>query len=207
MDRGLKIPFFKGFFDSIIYTNLKIIRKKYLNYTKRAKFCAAVISNIQLTDGFRLRFINELDKYKKVDMGGHYNNNVGNINNKIIFFSSYKFSIVMENTEADGYLSEKVIESFLSGTIPIYYGDYIIDEFINPKAYILVRGDKDMKTKIDYIKKIDINDDLYQTIINENIFIDINFSEKMQKEKIEFFYNIFSQNITVAKRVDYYNFK
>ena len=206
LDRGLKIPFFKGYFNSIIYTNFKIVRMKYLNYTKR-KFCAAVISNVKYADGFRLRFINELDKYKKVDMGGHYKNNVGKIHNKILFLSSYKFSIAMENTEGDGYISEKIIESFLSGTIPIYYGDFMIDEFINPKSYILVRGDKDMKTKIDYIKEIDINGDLYQNLLNENIFKDLNFNAKIQKEKIEFFYNIFSQNIKIAKRVDYYHFK
>ena len=78
-----------------------------------------------------IKIFNELSKYKRVDMGGRYKNNVGKIKNKIQFFESYKFSIAMENTEGDGYISEKIIESFLSGTIPIYYGDYIIDEFIN----------------------------------------------------------------------------
>ena len=53
-------------------------------------------------------------------MGESYNNNVGVIHNKIEFLSSYKFSIAMENTEEEGYLSQKIIDSFLSGTIPIY---------------------------------------------------------------------------------------
>ena len=76
--------------------------------------------------------------YKKVDMGGIYLNNVGGpIANKIEFLSSYKFSIAMENTEGDGYISEKIYDSFISGTIPIYYGDYTIDEYINPKSFIL----------------------------------------------------------------------
>ena len=44
----------------------------------------------------------------------------------------------MENSNGDGYISEKIIESFLAGTIPIYYGDYMVDEYINPKAYILI---------------------------------------------------------------------
>ena len=70
-------------------------------------------------------------------MGGYVFNNVGGkITNKTEFLSSYKFSIAMENSEGDGYISEKIIESFISGTIPIYYGDYMIDEFINPKSYI-----------------------------------------------------------------------
>ena len=89
-------------------------------------------------------------------MGGNVFNNVGcKIANKIDFLSSYKFSIAMENSEGDGYISEKIIESFISGTIPIYYGDYMIDEFINPKSYILIKNEKDIKKKIEYIKKID----------------------------------------------------
>jgi hypothetical protein len=43
----------------------------------------------------------------------------------------------MENSNGDGYISEKIVDSFRAGTIPIYYGDYILDEFINPKTYIL----------------------------------------------------------------------
>ena len=55
----------------------------------------------------------------------------------------------MENSEGDGYLSEKILDSFQSGTIPIYYGDYMVEEYINPKAYILIRGKKDIKKKIE----------------------------------------------------------
>ena len=86
-------------------------------------------------------------------MGGRYRNNVGKIINKIKFLSSYKFSIAMENTEGDGYVSEKIIDSFLSGSIPIYYGSYMIDEYINPKSIILIRGNKDMKKKNSIYKR------------------------------------------------------
>ena len=41
----------------------------------RTKFCAAVISNSYMAN-FRLKFINDLSKYKKVDMGGRYGNNI-----------------------------------------------------------------------------------------------------------------------------------
>ena len=104
-------------------------------------------------------------------MGGKYLNNVGYISNKRDFLSSYKFSIAMENTEGDGYTSEKIIDSFLAGTIPIYYGNYMVEEFINPKAFILIRGEKDIIQKIEYIKKIDQDDELYRNILKEKIFI------------------------------------
>ena len=40
----------------------------------------------------------------------------------------------------------------------------MVDEFISPELYILIRGEKDIKEKIEYIKKIDNNDELYKKI-------------------------------------------
>ena len=141
------------------------IRNKVINNPQRTKFCAAVISK-NYNSTFRIKFINELNKYKKIDMGGKYNNNIGHpVINKIKFLSSYKFSIAMENSEGDGYISEKIIESFLSGAIPLYYGDYMIDEYINPKSYILIKSEKDIFKKIEYIKNIDNDIKLYKDIL------------------------------------------
>ena len=126
-----------------------------LNEPKRTKFCASVISNTKYGDFFRLKFMDELSEYKQIDYGGSYKNNIGGkIKNKTEFLMSYKFSIAMENSNGDGYNSEKIYQSFLSGTIPIYYGDYMIDEIYNPKAFILIKGKKDMKKKLSILKRL-----------------------------------------------------
>ena len=105
-------------------------------------------------------------------MGGIFNNNIGGpVKNKIRFLSSYKFSIAMENTEGQGYISEKILDSFIAGTIPIYYGGYMIDEYINPKSFILIKNEKDIKKKIQYIIKLDNNEELYKSILKEDLFI------------------------------------
>ena len=127
-------------------------------------------------------------------MGGKVFNNVGGrVKNKIKFLSSYKFSFAMENSEADGYISEKIVDSFIAGTIPIYYGGYMVDEYINPKAIILIRSQKDIKKKIEYIKKIDNDDELYHKILKENIFNEKyeKMLEENFKEETKFFRNIF----------------
>ena len=183
------------------------VKNKFLNSTIKKKFCASVISNYFSTDFFRLKFIKELNKYKRVDMGGKYLNNVGYVSNKISFLSSYKFSIAMENSEGDGYTSEKIIDSFLAGTIPIYYGNYMVDEFINPKSFILIRGEKDMIQKIEYIKKIDKDDELYRNILKEKVIINEDLTNTNIKEYEEFFFHIFEQEKFKAKRVDNYHFK
>ena len=139
-------------------------------------------------------------------MGGKYKNNIGEfVKNKIEFFSSYKFSIAMENSEGDGYTSEKLFQSFISGTIPIYFGNYMIDEYINPKSLILIKSEKDMYNKIDFIKRIDNDDELYKQILQEKAFNNnINLRNKYQinKEKINFFFNIFNQDKSYAFRRD-----
>ena len=136
-------------------------------------------------------------------MGGGYKNNVGGkVKNKIQFLTSYKFSIAMENTNGDGYVSEKIIDSFLAGTIPIYYGNYNVDEYINPKSYILIKGEEDLKKKIDYIIEIDNNKEKYLSILKEKVILDQFVSEKIKSELKQFLINIFSQDHSLAHRID-----
>ena len=184
-------------------------RKEILKSPIRKKFCGAVISNCE--NNFRLNFIERLNNYKKIDMGGKCKNNVNRrVKNKIEFLSNYKFSIAIENSDGDGYLSEKILDSFLAGTIPIYYGDYLLDEFINPKSFILIKGEKDIERKIEYIKQIDEDDNLYKAILSEKPIIDDNFANKIDRIEIKsFLKHIFRQDKNKAFRRDdsYYKFK
>jgi len=185
------------------FSAIKEIREEVLKNSVRTKFCAAVISNGHWSH-FRSRFLNKLNKYKKVDMGGKYRNNIGgHVKDKIKFFSSYKFSLAMENSNGDGYSSEKIFHSFISGTIPIYYGDYLIDEYINPKAYILIKGEKDIEAKIEYIKSIDNDYKKYRSIMSENVIVDNNFIKKIDDELKLFLNNIFQQEKSKAHRIDF----
>ena len=135
-------------------------------------------------------------------MGGKCKNNVGGrVYNKIDFLTKYKFSIAMENTRGDGYISEKIVDSFRAGTIPIYYGDFLVDEYINPKTYILILGEKDVNEKIDYIKRIDNDDKLYKSIMKENPIIDKNFVNKIDKDESMSFLKIFFGKKKI-KRID-----
>ena len=175
LDKYLKFPFcfvFRILQFEMNLSKIHEIRINSLSSLKNKKFCSATISNSIITDKFRLEFIEKLNKYKQVDMGGSYKNNVGGkVKDKIKFFSQYKFSIAMENSDGDGYASEKIIDSFLSGTIPIYYGDYMIDEYINPKSFILIKGERHLNEKLEYIRQIDINDSLYINLMKDsNIF-------------------------------------
>ena len=178
-------------------------RNKVLNGPKREKFCGAVLNHERNEDHFREKFVYELNKYKAVDLGGEINNTVGhNITNNIEFFSSYKFSIAFEKNSGDGYATGHIINSLLAGTIPIYYGDYLIDEYINPNTFILVRNEIDLMEKIEYIKEIDQNDELYKKFLTEDVLVDENIIQKRKKEEIEYWSHIFRPDKYDAKRID-----
>ena len=106
----------------------------------------------------------------------------------------------MENSKTQGYISEKLVDCFEAGTIPIYYGDDTVLELLNSKSYIHIKNEDEFEEKIELIKKIDNNDTLYQEIIREKIVIDdTRYGRELQKYK-DFIYHIIEQDKEKAKR-------
>mmetsp|Transcript_33169 Transcript_33169/g.71666 ORF Transcript_33169/g.71666 Transcript_33169/m.71666 type:complete len:564 (+) Transcript_33169:92-1783(+) len=48
----------------------------------------------------------------------------------------YKFHITMENTNLDGYVSEKLFNGALAGGIPIYFGASNVGKYTNKKSFV-----------------------------------------------------------------------
>ena len=78
----------------------------------------------------------------------------------------------------------------------------MLDEYINPKTYILIKGEKDIKNKINYIKAIDNDDNLYREILKEKVIIDENFSDKIDYELKLFLNHIFEQDKLKSTRIN-----
>lgn len=58
---------------------------------------------------------------------------------KLAFLSDYYFSLSIENSCVDGYVTEKLLHPMTSITIPAYWGDPNIDEDINIESIIDLR--------------------------------------------------------------------
>jgi hypothetical protein len=52
------------------------------------------------------------------------------------FFHDFKYCIVMENRKVDGYISEKILNGFLAGCLPIYYGTAEVFDIFNADAFV-----------------------------------------------------------------------
>ena len=62
---------------------------------------------------------------------------VGYAKNKIEVLKTYKFNFCLENTKSsEGYVSEKIFDSFEAGAIPVYLGSSNIDKYIPRDCYI-----------------------------------------------------------------------
>lgn len=48
----------------------------------------------------------------------------------------YRFSIAFEHSQQAGYTTEKIADAFLAGSIPIYWGDPVIDVDFDPEAFV-----------------------------------------------------------------------
>ena len=72
--------------------------------------------------------------------------------------ANYKFALYFENTVYHGYLTEKIIDCFVAGVIPIYFGDPMVERIIPPEIFIDMRNYStwdDLYAKIRSIDKIE----------------------------------------------------
>lgn len=197
-DRYARIPLYDLFQYKSNYEKLKC-RKAFTleDLHKKTGFCNFVVSNCFAFDK-RSLFYDALSKYKKVDSGGRYRNNVGGpVKDKLEFQRNYKFSIAFENCSHSGYTTEKIMEAFVAGTIPIYYGDPDVAKDFNSKAFINVHDYASFEDAIERVKEIDNNDELFIEMMNEN---PINPDVRIDDFEA-FLYNIFDQPLDkVARR-------
>jgi len=115
----------------------------------KTKLCSMISSNKNLCAGHQKR-LDIANKFKdKLDLYGLGFNRIENKNQGL---NDYCFSIVVENYQTPGYYTEKVLDCFLTGVIPIYLGDSDIGSVYNPNGIITYNDNFDIK---------DISIDLY----------------------------------------------
>lgn len=200
-DRYLRMPLYH-LYDNAYQKAIDRNRFDDTDYLER-KFCCSVISN-SLGDSARNRMLSLLEQYKSVDNGGRYKNNIGGcVKDKLEFESHYKFTLCFENSSTIGYTTEKLLEGFAGGGIPIYWGNPHVGKEFNPKAFIDCGSFETLQDAVEYIKEIDRDDRKYLEIVRENIFensAEAGKYENIQQQVIDFLKNIFEQEYEKAFR-------
>ncbi len=169
------------------------------------KFCNFVYSNNCMADPIREQLFNLLSKYKRVDAGGSFLNNIGGrVTDKHSFLKEYKFTLAIENSSLPGYSTEKIYDPFLARSLPIYWGhpnissNYHSNSFVNLKDYCSV------EEAIEEIIRLDNDDDAYLEKMATPFWpYGDSFEEfrNAEKERLRTFYrHIFEQPLEKAGR-------
>lgn len=93
----------------------------------KTKLISIISSFKKITLSHNLRH-KVIEKIKNIDV---YGNGYYPIDNKLYGLKDYMFSIAIENQKIDYFFSEKILDCFMTGTIPIYFGCPSIHRFFN----------------------------------------------------------------------------
>ena len=150
-------------FESLIDIK-SLMRPRKLDMTGKDKFCALIAGN---PEGLRINLFNSISKYKQVD---GYGNMFGRAlrQSKFDLLKEYKFCLCPENSIYDGYVTEKLVDAYAGGCVPIYSG--AIDDEFNGFAFFNYQDRseiEDMDDLVQTIKKWDTDDVLYRGTYEE----------------------------------------
>ena len=154
-----------------------LINKKFKKINERKFFLIYLAKNCITERELFFKLINK--KHEGCHAAGKCSNNIklkkdkGRLsfsNNKYIF-EDYKFVLCMENKIVPGYITEKILNAYLGGAIPIYWGDSkSVNYFFNPDSFININNFNSFNECIDYILELNKNPEKMLKMQQMNIF-------------------------------------
>lgn len=170
-------------------------------FKDREDFCAFVVSNP--ISQFRNEAFKALDSYKRVNSGGELYNNIGGRLSlkypgggcgdipKYNFLSKHKFSLSFENSQASGYITEKVLHAKMAGCVPLYWGDKDTDTDFVPGSFINLSQLSSPEQIIKVVQTLEENPEMCAKIASTPILneekkqVAIDIISKMSKRILE----------------------
>jgi len=140
------------------YGATRFKKSQHKIYTKQNNI-SLILSNKQDTQGHKFRHAcKDFVLNKNVDI---FQQKTNEYLDKFNTCESYRYSIVVENGKYESYFSEKIIDCFVTGVIPIYWGCPTISKFFNMDGIITFNS----LEELDFILKY-TDDKLYESKIN-----------------------------------------
>lgn len=197
-DRYFRFPNYLLYGDSF-----KLLCKRNIltDLSSKTDFCSFVVSNNNSSPERDL-FFDKLSEYKEVSSGGRHRNNVGGpVSDKLEFQKKHKFAIAFENCSQPGYSTEKILEAFASHSIPIYWGDPLIDRTFNENAFINCHSFSSWNEVVERVKELDCDEDACLKVLNAPVFApDTPSRDDIIEDLKKFLYHIFDQTASEAIR-------
>jgi len=118
------------------------------------KLVSIIASSKRMTNGHNLRH-QVIYTMKNLDV---YGRGYSPVEYKLDALKDYMFSVTIENCKEDYYFTEKLIDCFRTGTVPIYWGCPSIGDFFNIKGMIIINSIND-------ILNLDLTEEKYNDML------------------------------------------
>jgi len=124
---------------------------------EKSKMISMIASNKRMCEGHikRLEWVERIGD--QVDLYGRGFNEIADKEDGLC---DYMFSVAIENGQYETYFTEKLLDCFATGTIPVYLGAPDIGEHFNMDGIIVLSDEFDVSEDIYYSKMDAIKDNL-----------------------------------------------
>ncbi|MDH6343377.1 hypothetical protein M2480_001366 [Parabacteroides sp. PFB2-12] len=201
-DRYLRLPLYT------LYPGFQRLKCKTLEEgLSKRKFCNFVYSNSIYAIPLREQFYHQLSKYKKIDSGGRFMNNIGGpVADKIAFIKDYKFTIAFENSSLSGYTTEKLMEPMRVNSLPIYWGNPSVNRDFNSSSFICLQDYASIEEAIEEIIRLDNDEEAYMKRLSEPWLTKLQAEKDWDSELSDFLVSIVEQSLNQARRTTMYGY-
>lgn len=136
-------------------------RKSLIDYFEKSqtqinfKFWGAGWHEEYILPDFNLKVLKKVYKFFNLKTRKYKNHN-GYADSKFKILKESRFNFCIENaTGYSGYITEKIIDTFKVGCIPIYIGPPNVDCYIPRECYVCYSDFEDVQALVSFIEKID----------------------------------------------------
>jgi len=163
-DNYLAIPFIYLYIDQFVrlQNTLNVPRVPF----SEKKFCLFTSRNL-LNDN-KIDVLKQIIKYGNIDFIKTYpeikDKSCYHSDELLKLYSQYKFVICFENSNNDGYITEKIFNVFLAGSIPIYDGSPDVSKYLNIDSMLLFK-DEEFSKKLDQMNS---DKNVYDSVVNNS---------------------------------------
>jgi|TARA_R110001592_G_scaffold292525_1_gene562016 hypothetical protein len=139
---------------NIMFGGCWIDRDECYLYPK-TKNVSIIASSKTWTVGHRLRHEVISDHRSKFD--AVYGRGHNPIDSKLDGLKDFRYSIVIENSISEYYITEKIMDCFVTGTIPIYWGSPRLGEFFDERGIIRFNSSEELGELLETLSEEDYN--------------------------------------------------
>jgi hypothetical protein len=133
----------------------------------RTAFCCFVAAN---REPHRMFAVERLSTVQQVDLFGPITGKPFQ-GSKYEILSRYRFNLCFENSTFPGYYTEKLLQSWVGGCVPLYYSDKWFVRDFNPVAAINRCDFGSLDEFVDYVKSVDASPSKLKEIFSQPLLL------------------------------------